>query len=238
MKQKLNGLSQRYVTALEKHLKAGPRASLQPALALGRRAVVLGLETLELARIHERALVTVEAASGKDGFVKRAEIFFTEALIPIVETHRAARQSKIQLNQMNETLGRRTVELAATHRQLKRGVIRRKCVEAALKKSGVHYARLLKESLQLQEGLRQLTHQVLVAQEDERKKISCELQNEIAQTLLGINVRLLSLKQEARNNTNGLKKEIASTQRLVLKSATSVRRFGRELKMHRPASSA
>jgi signal transduction histidine kinase len=82
----------------------------------------------------------------------------------------------------------------------------------------------LKESLQLQEGLRQLTHQVLAAQEDERKKISRELQDEIAQTLLGINVRLLSLKQEARTNTKGLKNEIASTQRLVVKSAKSVRR--------------
>jgi len=43
----------------------------------------------------------------------------------------------------------------------------------------------LKDSLQLQEELRQLTHQVLAAQEEERKKISHELQDEIAQTLLG-----------------------------------------------------
>ena len=228
MKQKLIRLSQRYVTALRNHLNQGPRASLQPALGLGRRAVVLGLETLELARIHERALVTLEAASGKDGFVKRAEIFFTEALTPIVETHHAARQSKIELNRLNETLDRRTAELAVTHRQLQRGIVRRKSVEAALKISGEHYAKLLKDSLQLQEGLRQLTHQVLAAQEDERRKISRELQNEIAQTLLGINVRLLTLKQQARNNTTGLKNEIASTQRLVLKSARSVRRVARE----------
>jgi len=228
MKQKITRLSQRYVTALGKHLKQGPRASMQPALGLGRRAVVLGLETLELARIHEQALITLEAASGKDGIAKRSEIFFTEAITPIVETHRAARQSKIQLNRLNETLNRRTVELDATNRQLQRGIVRRKSVEAALKKSGEHYTKLLKDSLQLQEGLRQLTHQVLETQEDERKKISRELQDEIAQTLLGINVRLLSLKQEARSNTKGLKNEIASTQRLVVKSAKSVRRVARE----------
>jgi signal transduction histidine kinase len=228
MKQKLTGLSQRYVTTLRKHLKAGPRASLQPALGLGCRAVALGLETLDLARIHERAVTTLELSSLKNGFLKRAEIFFSEAIIPIVETHRAARQSKIQLNQLNEALGRRTAELAVTHRQLKRGILRRKSVEAALKKSGEHYTKLLKDSLQLQEGLRQLTHQVLAGQEDERRKISRELQNEIAQTLLGINVRLLTLKQEARTNTKGLKNEIASTQRLVLKSAKSVRRVARE----------
>ena len=228
MKQKLIGLSQRYVTALRKHLRQGPRASLQPALGLGRQAVTFGLETLELARIHERALTTLELSNSKNGLIKRAEVFFTEAITPIVETHRAARQSKIDLNRLNETLRRCTAELAATNRQLQRGIVRRKSVEAALKKSGEHYSRLLKKSLQLLEGLRQLTHQVLAAQEDERHKISHELQDDIAQTLLGINVRLLSLKQAARNNTHGLKHEIASTQRLVVKSAQSVRRAARE----------
>ncbi|MGD0087741.1 MAG: histidine kinase [Verrucomicrobiota bacterium] len=228
MKQKLIGLSRRYVTALRKHVRRGPRASLQPALSLGRQAVGLGLETLELARIHERAVATLELSKHKNGFIKRADLFFTEAIIPIVETHRAARQSKLQLNRLNDTLGRRTMELAATNRLLQRGIVRRKSVEAVLKISGEHYARLLKNSLQLQEGLRQLTHQVLAAQENERKKISRELQDEIAQTLLGINVRLLTLKQEARSNTKGLKNEIASTRQLVLKSAKSVRRAARQ----------
>ena len=230
MKQNLIGLSGRYATALRKHLKQGARASMQPALSLGRRAVILGLETLQLARVHEQAVAKLELSKKRDGILKRAEIFFTEANTPIVETHRAARQSKIDLNRLNGTLSRRTLELAATNRQLQRGIVRRKGVEAALKKSGIRNPRLLKESLRLQDGLRQLTHQVLASQEDERKKISRELQDEIAQTLLGINVRLLTLKQEARTNTDGLKNEIASTQRLVVKSAKSVRRAAREFR--------
>ena len=228
MKQKLIRLSQSYVTALQKYLKSRVRTSSQQALALGRQAVALGLETLELARIHERALATLELSKGKDGLAKRAEIFFTEALTPIVETHRAAQESKIELNRLNGALDRRTAELAATNCQLQRGIVRRKSVEAALKKSGEHYAKLLKESLQLQGDLRQLTHQVLAAQEDERKKISHELHNEIAQTLLGIHVRLFSLKQEARSNTKRLKNEIASIRQLVINSARSVRRVARE----------
>jgi signal transduction histidine kinase len=235
MKQKLIGLSQRYVMALRKHLKAGLRPSLQPALRLGRQAVALGLETLELARIHERALVTLELSKGKNGLVKRAEIFFTEAIIPIVETHRAARQSKTDSNRLNEALNRRTTQLAATNRQLQRGVVRRRSVEAALKKSGAHYGKLLKDSLQLQKGLRQLTHRVLADQEDERKQISIELQDEIAQTLLGINVRLLALKRAARGSTADLKKEIANTQRLVEESVRSINRFAHELDLHQPA---
>ena len=95
----------------------------------------------------------------------------------------------------------------------------------------------LKASLHLQKQLRQLAHQVLVAQEDERLKLSHELRDEIAQTLLGLNVRLLLLKQAARSKAKGLKNEIASTQRLVVKSAILVRRLARELDHHRPTPS-
>jgi signal transduction histidine kinase len=230
MKQTLIRLSQTYVTALRAHLKPGVRRSLQPARVLGRQAVALGLETLGLARIHEYALSTLNLSSQSNGLIKRAELFFTEAITPIVETHRAARQSQTDLNRLKETLGLRTLELAAANRQLRRGIRRRKSDEVALKKCGIDYARLLKSSLQVQEGLRQLTHQVLMAQEEERKKISHELQDEVVQTLLGINVRLLSLKQKSQVNTKGLKEEIASTQRLVAASAKSVHQFARELR--------
>jgi len=45
---------------------------------------------------------------------------------------------------------------------------------------------------------------------------------------LGINVRLLTLKQEATDRTNSFKKEIASTQRLVENSVKTIQRFTRE----------
>jgi signal transduction histidine kinase len=228
MKQKLTLLSQRYVAALRKHLQPGSGANLQPALELGRRAVALGLETLELARIHEQALATLKLSNVKNGLLKRAKIFFTEAIIPIVEIHRIARQGKVRLNRLKETLNHRTEELAATNRQLQRGVVRRKVMEDAAEKNGRHHQKCLEESLQLQERLRQLTRRVMAAQEDDRRHISRELQDEIGQTLLGINVRLLALKREARSNTKGLKNQIATTQRLVLKSAKSVRRVARE----------
>jgi signal transduction histidine kinase len=234
MKRKSMLLAGRYQAALRRHIKEGPSASLQPALRLGRQTVVLGLETLELARIHEGALGALGLADGvSDGqkvLLKRAEAFFAEALTPIVETHRAARQSKTDLHRLNETLNCRTLELAATNRQLERGVARRQKVEAALKASGVHYARLLQDSLKLQQGLRQLTHQLLASQEEERKQISLELQNEVAQTLLGINVRLTALKHEAKSNSKGLKEEIASTKRLVANSARSIQRVAREFR--------
>jgi signal transduction histidine kinase len=228
MKRKLTMLSRGYATALHKHLKQGPRASLQPAHDLGRRALAIGLETLDMARIHEAALASLEASSSRDGFIKRAEMFFTEAITPIEETHCAALKAKARLDQMIETLGQRTVDLAASSQSLKQGVAQRKAVEQTLKKSVGHYARLVKESRRLQKHLRHLTHQILSAQEEERKKISRELHDEIAQTLLGIKVRLLALKNGATANTEDLKKEIASTQRLVGKSVKMMSRFARE----------
>jgi signal transduction histidine kinase len=229
MKQKLIRLSQQYVAALEKHLKQGPQASLEPALKMGREAVALGLETLDLARIHEQALVTLKLSSVKNAFTKLAGIFFTEANTLIEETHRAARQTKVHLSKLMTKLGKRTEELADSNRQLQQGVVRRKVMENDFAERGKHHQKSLNESLELQKRLRQLTHRVIAAQEDERKKISRELQDEIAQTLLGINIRLLSLKQEARSNSKGLKKEIASTQLLVANSARSVRQVGRQI---------
>ena len=93
MKQKLIGLSQRYVAALRKHLKPGTCTGPADgtALRLGREAVTLGLETLELARIHERALASLAAfARNTSARLKRAGHFFILANAPIEETHRAA----------------------------------------------------------------------------------------------------------------------------------------------------
>ena len=234
MKPKLIALSQRYVTALRKHLQQGPRAvpPYGTALALGRQAAALNLETLDMVRIHEDALAALEASSSRDGIIERAEIFFAESIIPIEKTHHAALKANVRLSQLRKTLGRRTVDLAASHRFLKRDIVQRKTVEQALKKSGEHSRKLLKESHRLQKHLQRLAHQILSAQEDRRKKISRDLHDEIAQTLLGINVRLLTLKKEAAIDAGGLKKEIASTQWLVDNSVKSIKRFAREFGIH------
>jgi signal transduction histidine kinase len=229
MKKKLIRLSQRYESALAKSLKQGPQASLQPAQQLGCQAVAIGVDTLELARIHEQALATFELSNVKNGFTKLAGIFFAEANARIVATQSDTQRSKVRLSRLQDTLGQRTDELSAANRQLQRGVVRCKVLEQAAEEKGKNHRKNLEESLQLQKRLRQLTHRVMLAQEDDRKKISRELQDEIAQTLLGINVRLLSLKRQSHGNTKKFNNEIASTQLLVAKSARSVRQAAREI---------
>jgi hypothetical protein len=77
METKLTGLSRRYHAARRKHLAQGPRASPQSADGLGHRALAIGLETLDLAKIHEQALIALVSPSyspgTKDGMIKRAQ---------------------------------------------------------------------------------------------------------------------------------------------------------------------
>ena len=216
------------------YLKQGPKASLQPAHGMGRRALAAGLQTLDIAKLHEQILVTKVLPGFPAGkrvtLIRQAGIFFTEAITPIEKTHRSAQEAAIHLNKIVETLSQRTVELAASNLELKQEIIQRKAAEAALKKSEHHYGELLEQSDRLQEQLRQLSRQILLAQEEERKEISRELHDVIAQTLTGINVRLAALAKEAAVNTKGLDRNIARTQRLVAKSVDIVHQFARELR--------
>jgi signal transduction histidine kinase len=234
MKRKLTALSRAYQAALRKHLKHGPRATLRPAQGLGRRAMTLGLETLDLARIHEQALITLVLPSYSPGtreaMVRRVGTFFAEAITPIEKTHRIAQETNVHMDRLNQTLRRRSALLAASIRQLKQEIAQRNSAEESLRRSEQHSGQLLAQSRHMQEQLRLLSRQLLSAQEEERKKISRELHDVIAQTLTSINVRLANLKKEAMSNTKGLDRSIARTQQLVERSVNIVHRFARELR--------
>jgi signal transduction histidine kinase len=235
MKRKLLKLSQRYQDALRTHLKQGQQRSLESARGLGSQTLAAGLQTLDLAKLHEQILVTQILPSCPAGkraaLIKQAGIFFAVAITPI--ENYSAREAAARVKKFIETLSQRTVELAASNLELSLEVTQRKAAEEALKQSERHYSQLLEQSDRLQEQLRRLSRQILLAQEDERKKISRELHDVIAQTLTGINVRLASLKKEAALDTKGLERNIARTQRMVEKSVNIVHQFAREL---RPAA--
>jgi signal transduction histidine kinase len=234
MKRKIFNLSRHYQSALRTHLRQGQQASLEPERGVGSQALAAGLQTLDLAKLHEQTVVTELLpdcrAEKRAALIKQAGVFFAAAITPIEKTHRGARAATEHLKKFVEALSQRTVELAASNLELQLEIAQRKAVEAELKKSEHHYSRLLAQSDRLQEQLRQLSRQILSAQEDERKKISRELHDVIAQTLTGINIRLATLKKEAALNKSGLDRSIARTQRLVEKSVNIVHRFALELR--------
>jgi signal transduction histidine kinase len=162
--------------------------------------------------------------------IKRAELFFVEAIAPLKDTHRAMRKAKVHSSQVNQTPRQRTAKLTKVYPQLKQEIARRKDVEESLRNSEQRYRRLLEQSRHQQEQLQHLAHQMLSALEEERKEISRELHDEIAQTLTVIHIHLARLKTEATLNAKSLTKKIARTQRLVEKSVDNVHRFARELR--------
>jgi hypothetical protein len=230
---KISGWARRYRTALRRQVEKEPAPDMHPALKLGREALDLGLETLDMALIHDRALTSLLPPSGsvrsRRKTIGRAKRFFDETTVPIDKTHRTALKANIRLGQLTRALRRRTAESTASSRDLKKGIARREAVESALEKSGKNRVLLLKESVRLQKLLRDRKRDILLAQEGERQKDSRLLRDEIAQLLLAINFKLMTLKTAVKADTRKLKKEIAETQRLVQQSSVMLNRFAKAL---------
>jgi exonuclease VII small subunit len=170
MKRKPSNFSRRYQEALRTHLKKGRLASLQQARALGKQAMASGMQTLDLARLHEQTLVKDVlpkcAASRRAALIRRAGIFFATAITPLENTYVTTREATARLKEIVETLSQRTVQLAASNLELSMEITLRKAVEQALKKSEHHYSQLLEQSDSLQDQLRHLSRQILSAQEE------------------------------------------------------------------------
>ncbi len=228
------GLSARYLTALRRHLGDRRAGKGNRAQSMGRAALAGGMATLDLAIMHEEAVVALapshDFTDARNGPLKRAGVFFTNALMPIEAAQRATRETNGHLRQRNEMLRVHTADLATGNRRLEREIKRRKAGEEAVIKVKEQYRQLLLQSHVMQKKLRRMTHQIILAQEEERKEISRELHDEVVQTLVGINVQLSALGKGASVGLHALKEKIALTQRLVENSVNAVHRFARELR--------
>ena len=223
------------------YLHQSPTAGMESAWKLGRHAMALGLETLDMARIHEIALVTLvlpqESSTSRTSLLGRAGLFFAEVITPIEQTHRSAREANTHLNHIIKTLNQRTSALADSVAELQQEIVKRKVLEESLRASEKTSIGLLEKSRMMQEELRDLSdesrnlsRQLLTIQEEERRRISRELHDVIAQTLTGINMRLGALKAESHTNMAQLQEKITSTQQLVEESLDIVHRFASELR--------
>ncbi len=129
-----------------------------------------------------------------------------------------------------EEAERRLTAVAGANEELRSEIVRRQAVEEALRRSEQDLARSLDQSRHMQQQLRHLSHRILQVQEEERRRISRELHDQVTQTLVGISVQLDALVREPVIDPRDLKRKMARTQRLVEKSVRTVHEFARELR--------
>ena len=125
---------------------------------------------------------------------------------------------------------RRLDVLTATNGKLKKEIVHRQVVEAALTKSEQRAQNLLKKSRELQKQVQNVSHQILMAEENLRREISHELHDKISQLLLGINVHLGIFAKAAVKDPQGIRRTITPLRRMVEKSVQTVHDFSAELR--------
>ena len=162
---------------------------------------------------------------GDKGSRKVAVLFrdITEKKRLDMALHEAQQKLAVYAEKLELMVAKRTAELTTTNSRLKTAVVK-------ADKSKRQYMQLFLESQLMQAKLRELTHQIITAQEDERKEISRELHDHVVQILVGINVQLSSLSARATTGARNLSEKIARTQQLVANSVDAVHRFARELR--------
>ncbi len=223
-----------YGSTLHRHLQRPRETSLQEAYELGRQAIGQGLGVLDMARIHQQALTLCFSPSvhtaEEERALKAVETFFLEALSPFEAAHRGFRQANLRLRQLNVALAGRNTQLAAMNRRLGNEVNERKRTEKALRKSESHYRQLFQQARQMQQSLQRLSRQLLHAQEEERKRISRELHDEVGQALTALGTSLALLQGNGAADPERFKERLADTQALLVQAMETAHHFARELR--------
>ena len=216
----MKGFFKKYKLDLHDFLLNSSEASLKSAEILGQEAVVLGLKMVDVAVFHEHAMIAEILAMKTDIARKciseRAKLYISAVLLPIEANYRAAFEALDSTLHANKALVKE-VEL-------------RKLAEKKLLENDKKTSELLKNSVLQQKRLRKMARLLLSAQEDERKRVSRDLHDVIAQVLTGINVQLSVLKLEALSNFKGISRNIARAEKLVAKSVDIVHRFAFDLR--------
>ena len=194
----------------------------------------MALGVIDMAKIHEDVLLGIlpktNTAKESVRVAKVAGAFLTESLSPFEMTHRGFRDANHTLRQLNETLEDRNRQLGAANQKLKREITERKRAERDLRESEEHYRVLFNQARLMQENLRYFSSQILKVQEEERKRISRELHDEVGQALTAVNVNLAVLKKPAQGNGGQLRKKITDAQNLLEQTMETVHNFSRELR--------
>lgn len=136
----------------------------------------------------------------------------------------------IQCNIRDITVRKLAEEMSSRNLKLKKEIIQRQKVEEDLRTNRREQSRLLRHSRLQQKLLRDFSHRILNVQEEERKRISRELHDVIAQNLVGIQVHLELLTRIGDTDHESARQQIARTRKIVEDAVDTVHNFARELR--------
>ena len=232
MNDHLANFADRYLMTLRKFTAAEREADLEQAYHLGRNAMVHQFGILDMARLHQNALLSLLPslpASRQKEALSAAEVFFLQSLSPFEATHRGFQDTNRRLQELISVQQKRNRRLATVNSRLTEEIRRRRDTEAALRQSERHFRQLFGKARAMQESLRDLSNQILNAQEDERCRISRELHDETAQALAAISVTLASLDAKSQISL-ARRQKLRAAQRLLRATMETVHNFARELR--------
>jgi signal transduction histidine kinase len=215
-----------YRRALREYLGHRDKTRLQAAHELGCIAMRSGMGVFDLARLHGETLAQAMTCDGsrRDAAqqAEAAETFLLEALSPFETARRGLPEAYVRLGQLNEMLEQRNKTLVQI-------TARQHPVEKALRISKERCLKLFQKARSMKKDIQQHSAKMVMAREEERKRISRELHDEIGQILATVNVGLGMLKKQAGHDRS-FQKRVAATQKLLEQSMESVHRFARELR--------
>jgi signal transduction histidine kinase len=220
------GLPFTYQGALVEHLAHPGKATRLQAFALGQAAMDGGLKMSDVIRLHHQALADAalvpSTPAAQPGAAPAFESFLLEALMPFKLLEDTRVRQVTFLAEQNQALAQRIARLEAE-------VADHESAEAALRESKDRYFQLYQHARAKEANLRELSAQVLSAQEEERKHISRELHDEIGQTLTAVNVAVAMLKSQVVSDP-AFQRNVADAEQLLAHTMESVHCFARELR--------
>ncbi len=146
------------------------------------------------------------------GFFILFGVMISRVIVKREQAESALKKAKEELEIKVED---RTSELQAAHDRLELQLYQCKLVEGALRES--------------EEQLRFLSSQLLTAQEEERRRISRELHDELGQALAILKLKMRSVKRDLRDDQAAVKDECEQSLQYIDQVIDNVRRLSRNL---------
>jgi PAS domain S-box-containing protein len=138
---------------------------------------------------------------------KPALLYFFRDITEIKEAREELLKAK---NELEKRVADRTLVLQKLNKKLEKELAERKKAEEALKKS--------------EKNLRTLSNRLIMAQEDERKRIAYELHDDLGQAMVGLKIQLSGLKHKPDS------KEITKAIQITNQITENIRQLSRELR--------